>query len=42
MASEAYQNLVDLKPASTGASFFFFLAPTLNRAVFDGKGPFEE
>lgn len=42
MASEAYQNLVDLKPASTGASFLTGIAPTLKRAVFDGKGPFEE
>ena len=42
MASEAYQNLVDLKPASAGASFLTGIAPTLKRAVFDGKGPFEE
>ena len=40
--SEAYQNLVDLKPASAGASFLTGIAPTLKRAVFDGKGPFEE
>ena len=42
MASEAYQNLVDLKPASAGASFLTGIAPTLKRAVFDGKDPFEE
>lgn len=42
MASEAYQNLVDLKPASAGASFLTGIAPTLKLAVFDGKGPFEE
>ena len=42
MADEAYQNLVDLKPASAGASFLTGIAPTLKRAVFDGKGPFEE
>ena len=42
MASEAYQDLVDLKPASAGASFLTGIAPTLKRAVFDGKGPFEE
>lgn len=42
MASEAYRNLVDLKPASAGASFLTGIAPTLKRAVFDGKGPFEE
>lgn len=42
MASEAYQNLMDLKPASAGASFLTGIAPTLKRAVFDGKGPFEK
>ena len=42
MANEAYQNLVDLKPASAGASFLTGIAPTLKRAVFYGKGPFEE
>lgn len=42
MASEAYQNLVNLKPASAGASFLTGIAPTLKRAVFDGKGTFEE
>ena len=42
MANEAYQNLVDLKPASAGASFLTGIAPTLKRAIFDGKGPFEE
>lgn len=42
MASEAYQNLVDLKPASAGASFLTGIAPTLKRSVFDGKGSFEE
>ena len=42
MANEAYQNLVDLKPASAGASFLTGIAPTLKRAVFDGKDPFEE
>lgn len=42
MASEAYQNLVDLKPALAGASFLTGIAPTLKRAVFDGEGQFEE
>lgn len=42
MASEAYQDLVDLKPASAGASFLIGIAPTLKLAAFDGKGPFEE
>lgn len=42
IASESYQNLLDLKPASAGASFLTGIAPTLKRAVFDGKGPFEE
>ena len=36
-ASGGYQNLVDLKPASAGASFLTGIAPTLKRAVFDGK-----
>lgn len=42
MASEAYQNLVDLKPASAGVSFSTGISPTLKRAVFNGKGSFEE
>lgn len=42
MASEAYQDIVDLKPASAGASFLTGIAPTLKRAVFDGEGQFEE
>ena len=42
MVNEAYQNLVDLKPASAGASFLTGIAPTLKRAIFDGKDPFEE
>ena len=39
MASEAYQNLVDLKP---GVSFLTGITPILKRAVFYGKGSFEE
>lgn len=42
MADKAYQNLMDLKPASAGASFLTGIAPTLKRAVFDRKGLFEE
>ena len=42
MANEAYQNLVDLKSALSGASFLIGIAPTLKHAVFDGKDPFEE
>ena len=41
-ASEAYQDLMDSKPVSAGASFLTGIAPTLKLAVFDGKGPFEE
>ena len=37
MASEAYQDIVDLKPASAGTYFLTGIAPTLKRAVFDGK-----